>query len=113
MSLRLALQDAAFRRKVQEAFSNKIVIQVLRLSREDTLKPVDSKLEPHQRLSLNDTLNGRRLELDLLLGLSADAPVVSAEDDPDYAARESLKRETGWSDERIDEIIAAAKKETE
>lgn len=112
MSLRLALQDAAFRRKVQEAFSNKVVIQVLRLSREDTLKPVDSKLEPHQRLSLNDTLNGRRLELDLLLGLSADAPVVSAEDDPDYAARERL-REIGWTDERIDDVIAAAKKETE
>lgn len=110
MSLKLALQDEKFRREARDWAKDKTTQKILKLAREDTLKSLPPGGDLNARLVSQENANGARGLVDGLLSLRMD-DVPHGDDASDYGAREGL-REAGFTDKKIDELIAQAQKET-
>lgn len=105
MSLQTALRDDEFRKDARAWAELPMTRRILRLYREDTLRSIPGGGDLNNRLIAAEQANGKRMAVDALLALSA-PEVVAEHEDADYGTREALKAEFGWTDEKIDELIA-------
>lgn len=108
MSLQTALRDDEFRKDARAWAELPMTRRILRLYREDTLRPIPTGGDLNARLVAAETANGERKAIDRMLSLSA-PEVVSSHEEADYGRRDALKAELNWTDEKIDEMIAQEK----